>query len=160
MKRFLGDRFDSFDKTLFTHLFYQRLPPALQRNFFSVKYKLPLNDLAQLADDYMASIPAEPLPSVANVASTSDTQQLVHQISQLSLKVNTLEEQFSNTIRRRSRSPRSPSPRRFRYRSKSRDRPARTPGVCYYHNRFGSDAIKCHKPCIFHGQSLNGTSGC
>ena len=156
MKRLLGDKSGSFDTTLFTHLFYQRLPPALQRNLFSVKDKLPLPDLAQLADDYMDSVPTEPTPtpSVAAVTSTSETQQLIHLVTQLSMKVNALEERLSDTRR-----PRSPSSRRFRSRSRSRGRYTHTPGVCFYHNRFGSDAIKCAKPCSF-GQPLNQNGGC
>ena len=128
MKRLLGDKFDSFDRTLFTHLFYQRLPPALQRNLFSVKDKLSLNDLAQLADDYMASTPAEHPPSVATVSSTSDTQQLVHLITQLTLKVNSLEERLSDTQRYHPPPHRSRSPRPYRRsRSGSRGSRSRTP---------------------------------
>ena len=67
MKRLLGGKFDSFDTTLFTHLFYQHRLPALQRNLFSVKDKLPLPDLARTTDDYMDSIPTESTPSVAAV---------------------------------------------------------------------------------------------
>ena len=161
MKRLLGDKFDSFDRTLFTHLFYQRLPPALQRNLFSVKDKLSLNDLAQLADDYMASTPAEHPPSVATVSSTSDTQQLVHLITQLTLKVNSLEERLSDTQRYQPPPHRSRSPRPYRRsRSGSRGSRSRAPGVCHYHNRFGNDAIKCTKPCSFNAPPLNQTGGC
>ena len=154
MKRLLGDKFQSFDQTLFTHLFYQRLPPAPQRNLFTVRDKLPLNDLAQLADDYMASTPAEPSTSITAVTASSDTQQLAQLITQLTLKVNSLEERLSDSLRQR---PRSPSPRRFRQRPRSRNR---TPGVCYYHEHFGDDAVKCTKPCSFSGQPLNWTGEC
>lgn len=154
MKRLLGDKFNSFDKTLFTHLFYQRLPPALQRNLFSVKDKLPLNDLAQLADDYMDSIPKDSLPSIANVTSTPDTHQLAQLVSQLTLQVNALQARLDSSQRRRSWSP-----RHSRSRSRSRDRPTRTPGVCWYHDRFGSEAIKCVQPCTFNDSPLNGTGG-
>jgi len=154
MKRLLGDKFDSFDRTLFTHLFYQRLPPALQRNLFSVKDKLELNDLAQLADDYMTSIPAEPPSTVATVTEATGTQQLVHLVSQLALEVSALKEQLHASQRQRSSSPRRP-----RHRSRSSSRPTHTSGVCYYHSRFGSDAIKCTQPCTFGTQSSNGTGG-
>ena len=154
MKRLLGDKSQTFDQTLLTHLFYQRLPAALQKDLFSVKNTLQLTDLAQLADDYMASIPAEPSTSLSAVTASSDTQQLVHLVTQLTLKVNSLEERLSDSLRQR---PRSPSPRRFCQRSSSRKR---TPGVCYYHGRFGENAIKCTKPCSFNGQSLNRTGEC
>ena len=162
MKKLLGDKFQSFDQSMFTHLFYQRLPPALQRNLFSVKGKLSLDDLAQLADDYMASTPAE--PSIAAVTAPPDTQ-LAHLITQLTLKVNSLEAQLTQRVKSLEerlsdsfqRRPRSPSPRRFRQRSPSRNR---TPGVCYYHDRFRENAIKCTKPCSFSGQPLNMTGEC
>ena len=160
MKRLLGDKFETFDRPLFTHLLYQRLPPGLQRNLFSVKDKLSLDDLAQLADDYMASTPAEPLPSVATVTSGSDTQHMAHLLAKLTLQVNTLSERLDSIQRRRSPSPRSLSPRRPRQRSRSRDRSGHTPGVCFYHNRFGNAAIKCTKPCTFTGQELNGNGRC
>lgn len=154
MKRLLGDKSETFDQTVFAHLFYQRLPAALQRNLFSVKDKLPLHDLAKLADDYMASTPAEPSTSLSTVTASTDTQQLAHLITQLTLKVNSLEERLSDSLRQR---PRSPSPRRSRQRSSSRNR---TPGVCFYHDRFGKDAFKCTKPCSFNDQVLNRTGEC
>ena len=160
MKRLLGDKFETFDRTLFTHLFYQRLPPGLQRNLFSVKDKLSLDDLAQLADDYMASAPVEPLPSVATVTSGVDSQHMAQLIAKLTLQVNTLSERVDSLQRRRSPSPRSPSPQRHHRRSRSRSGSRHTPGTCYYHKRFGSAAIKCTKPCTFTGQELNGNGGC
>lgn len=141
MKRLLGDKYSSFDTTLFTCLFYQR-------NLFSVKDKLPLPDLAQLADDCMDSVP---MPSVANITSSSETQQLAHLFTRLTMKVNALEERLNDPRRHHSTSP-----CRFR----SRGGPTHTPGICYYYNRFGSDAIKCTKLCSFTNQPLNQNSGC
>ncbi len=144
MKRLLGDQPNTMDKTMFAHLFYQRLPPALQSSLFSVKDKLDLADLAQLADDYMSTVPsATPPSSVATVTNTADVQQLTHIVSQLALQVSAMQEQLNPRQRRRS-----PSPRRPRYRSRSRST-TRTPGVCYYHSRFGSEAIKCTQPCTY-----------
>ena len=37
MKKLLGDKYDQFDKAMFLQLFYQRLPPTIQRNLFTVK---------------------------------------------------------------------------------------------------------------------------
>ncbi len=73
----------------------------------------------------------------------SPVQQLTHIVSQLALQVSAMQEQLILRQRRRS-----PSPRRPRYRSRSRST-TRTPGVCYYHSRFGSEAIKCTQPCTY-----------
>ncbi|KAK8388736.1 hypothetical protein O3P69_020618 [Scylla paramamosain] len=57
MKKLLGDKYTSFDKELFLHLFYQRLPPDTQHCLFTVKNKLSVDELATLADEFMATLP-------------------------------------------------------------------------------------------------------
>ncbi|KAK8373724.1 hypothetical protein O3P69_007839, partial [Scylla paramamosain] len=57
MKKLLGDKYPSFDKELFLQLFYQRLPPDTQRCLFTVKNKLSVDELATLADEFMATLP-------------------------------------------------------------------------------------------------------
>ncbi|KAK8392395.1 hypothetical protein O3P69_014631 [Scylla paramamosain] len=57
MKKLLGDKYTSFDKELFLQLFYQRLPPDTQRCLFTVKNKLSVDELATLADEFMATLP-------------------------------------------------------------------------------------------------------
>ena len=83
-------------------------------------------------------------PQATAPLSASVKQQLVHLIGQLTQKVSALEERLSDPSRRCSPPSRRPS---SRFRRKSR--PTHTPGVCYYHHRFGSDAIKCAEPCSF-----------
>ncbi|KAK8385614.1 hypothetical protein O3P69_016412 [Scylla paramamosain] len=59
MKKLLGDKYTSFDKELFLQLFYQRLPPDTQRCLFTVKNKLSVDELATLADEFMATLPQD-----------------------------------------------------------------------------------------------------
>ncbi|KAK8373215.1 hypothetical protein O3P69_017408 [Scylla paramamosain] len=59
MKKLLGDKYPSFDKELFLQLFYQRLPPDTQRCLFTVKNKLSVDELATLADEFMATLPQD-----------------------------------------------------------------------------------------------------
>ncbi|XP_076054477.1 uncharacterized protein LOC143033165 [Oratosquilla oratoria] len=57
MKQLLGDKYQPFDIGLFSHIFYQRLPPAVQHSLFSVKAKLSPDELANLTDGFMTTIP-------------------------------------------------------------------------------------------------------
>lgn len=166
MKRLLGDKYESFDQAMFSLLFYQRLPHTIQRHLFAVKNKLPLDDLAQLADDFMATTPAEPSAAVSSVTRNDVNKDLVALVSDLALKVSALEKRLDERSRQRSLSPHrrhppSPSPYRRQHRSRSGSRHRRTPGVCFYHNRFGQDAKKCTQPCTFtsDGTDLNSNGG-
>ncbi|XP_076051759.1 uncharacterized protein LOC143031591 [Oratosquilla oratoria] len=57
MKTLLADKYDSFDREVFKQLFYQRLPPATQRSLFTVKDILAVDELANLADEFMGILP-------------------------------------------------------------------------------------------------------
>ncbi|XP_076069190.1 chromosome alignment defect 1 [Oratosquilla oratoria] len=85
MKRLLGDKYATFDNSILLHLFYQRLPPTIQGNLFSAKNKLALDELATLADDFMASVPVA-RPTIANLADQSATQALTELVSKLTLQ--------------------------------------------------------------------------
>lgn len=153
MKKLIGNT-NTIDDKLLTHLFYQRLPPTIQRNMFTVKDKLPLDDLAQLADEFMDTIPTES-PTVCNITSSSaDLNELkslmstlIKQIGELSITVNdTVKSAVNSAKGNRSRS-KTPA----RYRSRSRSRTSARNGLCYYHDRFGSEAFKCQQPCSYQG---------
>lgn len=66
IRKLIGNSQHIHDKLL-THLFYQRLPPSIQRNMFTIKDKLPLEDLARLADEVMDIMPPE--PTISNITS-------------------------------------------------------------------------------------------
>ncbi|XP_076030418.1 uncharacterized protein LOC143018718 [Oratosquilla oratoria] len=118
MKRLLGDKCAAFDQSILLHLFYQRLPPTIQGNLFSAKNKLSLEELATLADDFMASVPVA-RPTIAKLTKQSKTQALAELVSKLALQVSALQEQVNNLHRR----PPSPRYHRNRSRSTSRGRP-------------------------------------
>ncbi|XP_076042100.1 uncharacterized protein LOC143025999 [Oratosquilla oratoria] len=140
MKNLLAEKYDTFDKALFLQLYYQRLPATIQRSLFTVKDQLPVEKLATLADELVATVTS---PSVSHVKTDPLYERLVDMVTQLTLQVNELKEQVQATDRRNfSRRPRS----RSRPRSKSTDR---NPAVCYYHAQFGSKARKCNHPRAF-----------
>ena len=162
MKLLLGDKHDKFDQDLFHHLFYQRLPVATQRSLFSVKSKLSVEELAQLADDFMATLP--PDPSVASVTAKPEADShLVELVSKLALQVADITRKLDS--RQRYDAQRSRSPRRFSRRPRSSSRPASASrasasasGPCYYHRKFGTDAHRCRSPCTFATPILNQSS--
>lgn len=150
MKQLLGDKYQAFDTDLFKQLFYQRLPSDIQRALISVKSKLPPDELANLADDYMATLPPVQSSSISTVA-TQDTSpqiaQLANLISQLTIEVNNLKQQLSSHPRSRSTTP-----HRRRHRSHSRP----PSGTCFYHHKFGDKALKCEQPCNYKPSNTNG----
>ncbi|XP_076056878.1 uncharacterized protein LOC143034550 [Oratosquilla oratoria] len=89
MKRLLGDKYATFDTSILRHLFYQRLPTTIQGNLFSAKNKLSLDELATLADEFMASVPVA-RPTIANLADQSATQALTELVSKLTLQIEEL----------------------------------------------------------------------
>ena len=135
MKKLLGNGYQTFDNSLFHHLFYQRLPSTIQKNLFSVKSKLSLEELAELADEFMATVPTE--HNISTMNSTTEVDELKNLVSKLTLQINYLESQLSQRPRRR----RSTSRRRIRSKSPH--------DICFYHKRFGVNARKCTKPCSF-----------
>ena len=164
MKRLLGDKFQQFDKAMFLELFYQRLPPAIQRNLFTVKNKLNIDELAELADEFLQSVPGDQITSVSTSNSVSQTptpqsNQLIEMISRLTVQLNSLQNQVNSLqtqvtnmsqVSRRSRSH-SRNYQRHHVRSPSTSRN----GMCYYHKKFGAKAQKCDHPCKFNHPSLN-----
>lgn len=148
MKQLLGDKYDSFDADLFKQLFYQRLPPTVQRSLFSVKDNLQTDAIAKLADDFIATLSPLHTSSVSSVATQDNDQltQLTRLVSQLATEVSSLKKQLHDKPRSRSSTPRRPQ---------RRDR-SRSPGLCWYHHKFGADASKCTAPCTFKASNSKG----
>ena len=152
MQRLLSDQYDKFDPALFRQLYYQRLPDDIQRNLFTVKDKLSLEDLAQLADDFMCTVRPGRV-SVSQVTSpppqapSSETQALAQLIAQLTVQVNAL----ANKVDERESRDRNYRPRQ-RSRSPSRNRKYE---ICWYHYKYGTKANKCIEPCDFKKPSGN-----
>ena len=147
MKQLLGDKYHAFDAELFKQLFYQRLPPAIQRSLFSVKDTLDPDAIAKLADDFLATLP--PTSHVSSVTTTHSDTQLTHLtqlISQLTTEVIFLKKQLQGGHRSRSSTP-----QRRQHRSRSWSQ-----GQCWYHNKFGAKANKCLSPCTYNTSNTNG----
>ena len=73
MKKLLGDKSSAFGTDLIRHLYYQWLPLTTQHSLFSVKDKLSVEEIAQLADDFMATLPPDPSVASATVKLEADS---------------------------------------------------------------------------------------
>lgn len=142
MKKFLGEKFESFDPLMFRHLYYQRLPPSIQQNLFAVKNKLTIEELAELADEFMVSVPMR-IAQINNTPNSPPTeiQKLTELITKLTTEVNSIKEQTNYRSRHRSPS--------FCKRCRSSSRNRKQSSYCYYHDRFGEKTRNCTQPCQF-----------
>ncbi|MPC60000.1 Retrovirus-related Pol polyprotein from transposon 17.6 [Portunus trituberculatus] len=140
MKQLLGDKYHSFDAELFKQLFYQRLLSAIQRSLFSVKDNLHPDNIGTLADDYTATLPPSQAYSVSAVSSgSSHSSQMTH-LTELASQLTTEVAQLKQQLRDHPRSrPVSLRGRQHRSRSSS-------PGLCWYHQKFGEKALKSTAP--------------
>ncbi|XP_064465246.1 uncharacterized protein LOC135376678 [Ornithodoros turicata] len=172
----LGERALSFDASLLKQLFLQRLPTTVQMILASAS-TLPLQELADLADKILeVSLPsisampaAPPLPSAVSPAASSPSAQVRltspsgDSIAQLREDFGRLSAMVASVLSSRAPSHTDPvSPRRRRRdrprsasRSPSRRRSPRRPlqdepiGPCWYHQRYGSEARRCTRPCTW-----------
>ncbi|XP_011051610.1 PREDICTED: uncharacterized protein LOC105144423 [Acromyrmex echinatior] len=113
-------------------LWLQRLPQQVQGILASSKHEL--EELSQLADR-ITDVLSTGVNAVATVAPTK-TSSVDPQISALIDRVDKLVVHLS-----RDRSRASRNSRRSRSRSQSKNKP------CWYHRRFGGNAVKCTQPC-------------
>lgn len=125
----------TMSEDLLKSLWTQRLPA--QTKAILTTHNANLLDLASLADRINEVTENVCVESVVKPKDNS-IQHLEQKIAELSQQIASLQYQ-DNRHRNRSRS-RSLGPH-VRSRSISRDT------ICYYHQRFGSEARKCHKPC-------------
>lgn len=136
---------ESFIRTIWT----SRLPSNLQTVIAS-QIKLPLNELADLADTVNDIAPSSPHVAAADAPSTqSALDRMAQGLLELSKQVSAL----TMEVHERSR------PSRPRAKQTSQDKPRnRTPSQrtrsnyrrfpkCWYHFKFGNQALKCVKPC-------------
>lgn len=147
MRQLLGDSADA-QPSILRELFLQRLPQQV-RLVLAGSDEVSLEHLAQLADriiDYSAPSVAPVLrgDAVAAVQSPAPTVlALQAQVKELADAVASLRADLSARPRYRR------SPSRFaRRRSGS---PGSQGTVCYYHSKFGGNALKCTKPCSWPG---------
>jgi hypothetical protein len=140
-------------------LWLQRLPHNMRAILSTSEDDLPLPKLAQMADKIADSLDCKPSYEAAAIqrpTATDNTtqllQSLVQQVATLSERLMQLE--ANNQQPRRSfNSSRSQSRQRFSSRSPNRSPPRQ---ICFYHERFGRNARRCTKPCIFAEQLQQG----
>ena len=146
----------TLDEGILREMWLQRLPVNVQAILMTAKSQ-PLHEAAQLADavmerfgqgtslpappaqspSYPASVPIPPsISTVAPAAPTPDTNVVMAEIAALRRDFQQL------ALNQRRGGFRNRSPRR-----RSRSRPRGT--VCWYHERYGTAARRCTKPCSF-----------
>lgn len=164
MQSLLADRASTFDAALLKQLFLQRLPTNVQMILASAS-TLPLPDLAAHADRIM-EVATPPLCALAPIppasathhpavaAATPGPSHSTDPLTRLQADVDHLTALVAAALpkshpQRRRRSSRARSPRRSPSPSTSS-----TPGVCWYHARFGDAAQRCTRPCSWPGNAF------
>lgn len=131
-----------------------RLPPSMQPIVAS-QATLSLDALADLADRIHDL--ATPSYHVAATSSTTSPQidELVHQVAELTRQVSALTAHVNQRSRPRERERRQGQ----RQRSLSRRSHSnyRLYPICWYHQRFGSAALKCVRPCDYKQENSTGS---
>ena len=129
MQQLMGETVTTTDNAFLRELFLQCLPANVRMVLASTNTGRGLGELAQLADKIM-EVPVA-TPPVASVTHTnsSEVTQLCSEIGEL----HRLVEQMLSTSQSSRRQ--SPSPA------------CASTSLCWYHQRFGSDAQKCCPPC-------------
>ncbi|XP_064462042.1 uncharacterized protein LOC135372334 [Ornithodoros turicata] len=169
MQNLLGERAVTFDASFLKQLFLQRLPPTVQMILTSAS-TLSLPELALLPDKVMEvaphSISAIPSATITNPPIRPHPQACPppalppgDPIVQLREDFERLSAMVASAVAPHSPRPRHRSPRRFGSRSSRRRRsPRRTAedppiGPCWYHQRFGTEARRCTRPCTWSGNA-------
>lgn len=125
-----------------------RLPSGTQ-TIIASQMKVPLDELAELADRIQDVV--VPQPQVAAAAAPSSVDVITSQVAALSRQVEALTEKMEMIARGRDRS-RTPGRNRGRSQSSGRsDANYRKYPTCWYHQKFGDDAKKCAPPCDYQG---------
>lgn len=137
MEQLLGDKATTIDESLLRELFLQRLPSNVRMVLASAG-DIGLAKIAELADKIMEVSTPSPNISAAHTQSSRDeVRELRAEVARLADLVAKLQ---GHRGRRASRG-RSPAGRRSRSSSRTDS------GECWYHQRFGAEALKCKPPC-------------
>ena len=161
MRQLLGEH--ELEKGILKQLFVQRLPASVQLILATASTALSNEQLADLADRIM-DVPV-PTVQAAHVPPSADALNLIADLKQ---EISRLAEQVRSLHRRvssRSRSRGRPS------QSRSQASNTQSPGqggagmssptagnaaeseLCWYHERWGTNAHKCRPPCSFAGNA-------
>ena len=143
MQQLLGDHAAEANNTFLRELFLQRLPPNVRMVLASTGDAMDLNTLADMADKVIeVSTPSVSAVSHTPPADTLEVEQLRKEVTRLADLVASLTRERPRRDRSRSRGPRprSPAPKEFQQQDQ-------TPGLCWYHKKYGAAAHKCQSPC-------------
>ena len=140
MNQLLGDKALTLDKSFLRELFLQRLPAPVRMVLAITPEATSLDELATLADRIMEAQSVSSSISAVNSPPSTELSQLCEEIKHLKQLLNSGRDNFRS--RRNSRG-RSPSPAHSQSHS----------NVCWYHQRFGDAARKCHLPCSKSGNA-------
>lgn len=144
-------------------IWYNRLPQNIQPIIAS-HTDMALDKLADLADKIVAVASPSPqiyeaTPSTSRIPEQyilASMESMAKQITELTKQVAALSARPSRPRRRLFNRSRSKS-QYSRSASRSNTRWNENKGVCYYHRKFGSNAIKCLTPCQFQKENSNGS---
>nr|CAH8824458.1 unnamed protein product [Trichobilharzia regenti] len=160
MRQLIGSH--KVDELILRQMFLQRLPQNVQQILTISSRTTDLEELAKMADDIMdvlsnnginsvstEAVPPSPSTSMKDAPMFWLLSQLTSQMQDLRLEVSELRAQRnqSHTV---SKQRRSRSRRRSRTPSQSRN-------ICWYHRRYGHNALKCIRPCMYN--SSNSSQG-
>lgn len=153
----VGDS-DLIDKELIKRIWLKRLPHALRTSVAAWADK-PTEEILPIADKiWEVSLPSSTIAETScsyspNRTKSSSTltpteQKLAQEISEIKKLLTNLD--IDHRGRNRYRTP-NRSNTNYYSRSKRRPRSSsrNAPGLCYFHNKFGSQARKCRKPCTY-----------
>lgn len=148
---------DSTPMDIIRTIWIRQLPIQVQ-HALTASTNQDINFLSQLADQLMEL----DQPAIATTSSTSEMSELREQVTKLSATLaNMNRPQYNSRPPNRWRSPtrrqnnrsQFKSPRRNSRSNSPRRRSQRSPtprrNICFYHEKFGSNAQKCQSPCTF-----------
>lgn len=127
-------------------LFLQRLPQQAQA-MFSISDQ-PLDQIAILADRFLEVTSCD-IAAVQCNSINSTNNSIISLIENLKLEVAELKVTLGKQNFNRERSHSRSSSRSYQHRKRSCSRPMSKDGLCWYHNRFKSNAKRCIPPCKF-----------
>lgn len=162
MEHLLGDKATTMDTSIFKELFLQRLPSQV-RMILSTSATDSISTLARMADQIMdvgsptISAVRQETPSTSCTTVTDIGSQLARLLSfndHIEAKVSELSREIRNLQSRPSRSLTvNPRTNAGRHHSESRAG-SPLPRVCWYHQRYGSQARACRPPCNYSGNDM------